>query len=172
MSSEHGKEGTVPGDLLPLTGGELQLQPLHGGRLQPLLRVKDVLVAVQAEQVVGSYSNQANVTGLALQHLFGISEYKCSACRWFFEGKSPSKCTNNVPMLNKSWLPHIYVPLLITIHAFSPKKSHAVKDKELVIDLVINGCSLLFPSLPLHHISKLHPDNSCLLLDVLLTFDD
>ena len=74
LSSEHCEESTVPGDLPPLAGGELQLQPLHGGRLQPLLGVKDVLVTVQAEQVVRSYCNQADVTGLALQHLLRVSE--------------------------------------------------------------------------------------------------
>ena len=52
LSSKHGKESAVPGDLPPLAGGQLQLQPLHGGRLQPLLGVKDVLIAIQAEQVV------------------------------------------------------------------------------------------------------------------------
>jgi hypothetical protein len=44
LSCEHGEEGLVAGNLCPLGAGQLVLQALRRGRLDPLLAVEYVLV--------------------------------------------------------------------------------------------------------------------------------
>ena len=74
LRSEHSQECSVPRNTGSLEGGQLELQSLHGGRLQPLLGVEDVLVLVETQQVIAGHGDQADVAGLLLQDLVNSGE--------------------------------------------------------------------------------------------------